>query len=70
MTLGNIVYVHDVQPGLDIGRHAPRRRICNHLAGGRRLDVARSDRGRRVDDDDRHPVLADKLEHSLFRFVF
>ena len=55
MALRHVVDVHDVQPGIDIGRHPPGGGVADHPAGRRRLDVARADRGGRVDDHRRQP---------------
>ena len=50
MALGHIVHMHQIEPGIDKGRHAPGRRFDDDPAGGRGLDVARTDRRGRRDD--------------------
>ena len=63
MALGHVVDMHDVQAGIDVGRHPARRGIQDHLAGRRRLDVARTDRRGGIDHHHRQPLLARQFQH-------
>ena len=54
---GDVVDVDHVEAGVDIGRHAPARRLQHHPPGRGRARVARADRRRRVDDHRRQAVL-------------
>ncbi len=65
MALGDVVDVDDVQAGVDIGRHTPRRGVADHLAGRGRLDVARADRGGGIDHHHRDPVAPRKVQHGF-----
>ncbi len=69
MARGNVIDVHDVEPGIDVGRHATRGGVQHHLAGGRGLHVARTDGRRRIDDDHREAVFR-RLQHHLFGEIF
>ncbi len=68
--LGHVVDMDDVEAGIDIGRHPPECGVADHPPGRRRLDVARADRRRRVDDHRRHALLAHQLQHRLLGQVF
>ena len=57
----DILDMHDVEPGIDKSRHPALRRLDNQAAGRRWLDVARSDRRGRVDDDSRQRPLGDEI---------
>ncbi len=65
MAGGDVVDVHDVEPGIDKARQMPARGFENQPPGRRRLEVARTHRGRRVDDDRRQTAPADQPEHDL-----
>ena len=62
---GNVVDMHHVEAGIDEGRHAAGRRLEDQPAGRRRLDVARADRRRGIDDH-RRQALRDHLLHQPF----
>ena len=66
MALGDIIDMHDVKPGIDVGGHPSRGGVADHLAGRGRLDVARSDRGGGVDHDHRQPVSPGEVQHGFF----
>jgi hypothetical protein len=51
----------EVEAGIDIGRHAPVRRLDNDPARRRRLDVARADGGRGQHDNGGEALLRDHL---------
>ena len=55
--------MHHVEAGIDIGRHPAGGGIADHLAGRRRLDVARPDRRGRIDHHRRQPLLAHQVHH-------
>ncbi len=57
----DIVDMRDVEPGIDKDRHPAARRLDDDPPGRGRLDVARPDRGRRVDDDGRQARFRDQL---------
>ena len=55
-----------IEVGVDKPGHAPARRLDDDAPGGSRLNVARANRGRRVDDHNRQPgVFRHVLDHSL-----
>src|SRR6202034_906586 len=53
VTRSDVVDMDQIEPGIDIGGHAPRRRLDDDPSGRRRTNVARPDRRRWVDDDRR-----------------
>ena len=68
MAGGDVVDMDEVEPGVDEGGHAPRRRLDDDAAGRRRPHVARADRRRRIDDHGRQPVAPDhRLDQALRR---
>ena len=69
MTLRDVIDVHDVEAGIDVGGQAARRRVRDHAARWRRLHVARADRSGGIDDHRRQPGLAHQREHCLLRPV-
>ena len=65
MAAGNIVDVHEVEPGVDVRGHPARGGVEDHAAGRRRLDVAGADRRRRIHDHDRVVELVGAAAHRL-----
>ena len=61
----DIINVHDVETGVDVGRHASRGGILHHAAGRGRLHVARAHRCGRVDDDHRRACPGGFARHLL-----
>ena len=61
MPFGDVIDMRHVEPGIDIGGHPAGGRVDDHLAGRRRLYVARPDGRRRIDDDDRQSLRTDQL---------
>jgi CBS domain-containing protein len=64
MARGDIIDVHDVEPRIDVGRHAAGGGVEHHLTGGRRLHIAWT-YGRRGIDDDHRLTRARRLERRL-----
>ena len=74
MPNADIVDMNEIQPSIDIGRHAARRRLDDDPSSRRRADVARSNWRRRIDDDgrqacSRHHGLDQALGGDLAVFV-
>ncbi len=69
MTGCNVIYVHDVESGVDVRRHPARSGVEDHLARGCWLYIAWPDRCRRIDDDHRS-ASARRSVHDLFREEF
>src|ERR1051326_2649025 len=66
----DILDMHDVEPGIDKPWHAAPRRLDDQAAGRRRLNVARTDRRRRIDNDSRQRPLGDELADYRLRLEF
>ena len=66
MADGYVVDVHPIQARIEISRHGAVEKIHDHLARGRRLDVARANRRARIDNDNGQ-TLARQFERDLFR---
>ena len=60
MTGGDVVDMHDIEPGVDKAWHMAARGFEDQPPGRRRLEVARADRRRRIDDDRGQAALADQ----------
>ena len=67
---GDIVNMHDVEPGIDERWHSTARSLEDQTAGRRRLDVAGADGGRGIDNDDGHPTLPREFARYFLRFEF
>ncbi len=67
MALGHVVDMDEIEAGIEKARHAASRRLDDDAAGRRRLDVARPDRGRGVDDDRGERVTRDHGLDQPFR---
>ena len=66
MAVGNVIDMHQVEPGIDKGRHAPGGGFDNDAPRRRGLDVARTDGGGRRHDDGGKPL----LPYQAFDFAF
>ena len=56
MSVGDVVDMNKIEPGVDEARHAAARRLDDDAAGGRRAHVAGADRRRGIDDDGRQSI--------------
>ncbi len=65
MARRHIIDMHEVEPGIDEGRHAAIGRLHDDAPGRGRLDVARADRGGRADDHDGKPLAGHALHQPL-----
>ncbi len=65
MARRHVVDMDEVEAGIDESGHAARRGLDDHAAGRRRLDVARADRRRGIDDDRRQAALHDEALHRV-----
>ena len=53
MAKRDIFHMHEIEAGIDKGRHTARCRLHNDAAGRRRANVTRADGGGGIDDDGR-----------------
>ena len=53
---GHALHRHEVKPGFNVSRHSAVQKVQDDAPGGRRLPVARPDRGGGVHDDHRQPI--------------
>ena len=61
----HVVDMHEIEAGVDEGRHAAIRRLHDDAPGRRRLHVARPDRRRRADDHRGQPVADHALDQAF-----
>ena len=61
----HVVDMHEIEAGIDEGRHAARRRFDNHAPCWCWTQVARADGGRGIDDDRRKTAVDHALNESL-----
>ena len=66
---GHVADMHPVQSGVEIRRQFAVQKIHDHLAGRRRLHIARADGRGGIDDDDGQPLMRQFHGH-LFRLPF
>ena len=64
MSCGNVIDMDKVESGINERRHTAGRGLDNNAPGGRGFHIARTDRGRRVDDNHRQAVLDDHGFHD------
>ena len=70
VTRGDVIDMHDVQPGIDVRRQAAGLRVAHDATGWGWLDVAGTDRGRRIDDYRRQIVRCHEFVDGAFGEVF
>jgi hypothetical protein len=66
MAVGDVVDVDEIKSGVEKARHPSARGFDNDSSRGRRLDVARTNGSRWVDDDGRQRLFGDHRFHHLF----
>ena len=70
VTPRTIIDMDKIKPRVDIGGHPPARRLDHEQTGRCRLDVARPERGRRVDDHHRRGFLGYQPANRFFGEIF